>query len=275
MSKMIAIDLDGTLLDDNLQVSQANIDAINEAISVGKKIVICTGRPYAGMKHFIQEFKYSTENPEYLILGNGTTICTVGDLDLLHRSTLDLTIQHRALSILEQYRHHGLTLAAINDEHFYDVTGEISEIQMDDAAKNAMSVESLSHEVFLQRRDINKAIYMAEQAVLDELQAHIEEAFKGVADTVRSSPVIFEVLPANINKGSSLTWLANHLEIGLEDVAVIGDALNDVSMFEVAGKRIAMENGHPLIREMSDYVTLSNNDSGVAAAILHELVDFS
>ena len=56
MGRMIAIDLDGTLLDDNLMVSQANIDSINEAIKDGFKIVICTGRPYAGMKKFITEF---------------------------------------------------------------------------------------------------------------------------------------------------------------------------------------------------------------------------
>lgn len=97
MGRMIAIDLDGTLLDDNLMVSQANIDSINEAIKDGFKIVICTGRPYAGMKKFITEFCYSKHHPEYLILGNGTTIRTVNNLEAVHNKTVGKSVDRLRL----------------------------------------------------------------------------------------------------------------------------------------------------------------------------------
>lgn len=272
MGRMIAIDLDGTLLDDNLMVSQANIDSINQAIQEGFRIVICTGRPYAGMKKFITEFSYSNKNPEYLILGNGTTIRTVNDLEAVHNKTVGQQIREIALSILQQYQNQGLALAALNDFHFYGVTNsQISNILIEDASKNEMIVESLTYDDFLANDQLNKLMFLAEPQLLDSIQEEITEAFSNIADNVRSTSLIFEVLPKDINKGSSLTLLAKHLNIDLQNTTVIGDAPNDITMFEVAGKRVAMENAHETIRQLSDFITLSNNDSGVAAAILHEL----
>ncbi|MBG9988903.1 HAD family phosphatase [Aerococcaceae bacterium DSM 111176] len=272
MGRMIAIDLDGTLLDDNLMVSQANIDSINKAIQDGFKIVICTGRPYAGMKKFITEFCYSNKHPEYLILGNGTTIRTVNDLEAVHNKTIDQSVRETALTILQQYQDQGLALAALNDFHFYGVTNsQISNILIEDASKNEMTVESLKFDDFLMNDQLNKLMFLADPQLLDSIQEEITEAFSNIADNVRSTSLIFEVLPKDINKGSSLTLLAKHLNIDLQNTTVIGDAPNDITMFEVAGKRVAMENAHETIRQLSDFITLSNNDSGVAAAILHEL----
>lgn len=272
MERMIAIDLDGTLLDDNLMVSQANIDSINEAIKDGFKIVICTGRPYAGMKKFITEFCYSKHHPEYLILGNGTTIRTVNNLEAVHNKTVGKSVRQIALEVLNKYQNQGLSLAALNDFHFYGITNnEVSNILIEDAAKNEMKVEPMSVDDFLNHDQLNKLMFMAEPNVLNALQEDIAREFIGQGDTVRSTPLIFEVLPKNINKGSSLSLLAKHLNIDLKNTTVIGDAPNDITMFEVAGKRVAMENAHESIRKLSDFITLSNNNSGVAAAILHEL----
>ena len=275
MAKMIAIDLDGTMLDDHLQVSQANIDAVNEAIKMGVKIVICTGRTYAGIKRFITEFDYSSENPEYLILGNGTIIRTVNETEPLYQATVNENIRQNAIKVLEQYLDQGLALAAMTDRHFYTITNdEIAPIIIKETSRNKIHAEAIRYETFMQKNNLNKLMFMAEKAVLDELQPLIEQSFNNFSDTVRSTAIILEVLPPDVNKGSGLSWLANHLGIALEDVVVIGDAMNDLSMFEVAGKKIAMENGHPLLREMSDCVTLSNNHSGVAAAINSILANY-
>ncbi|MBG9981609.1 HAD family phosphatase [Aerococcaceae bacterium DSM 111020] len=269
MIELIAIDLDGTLLDDQIHVSKANIAAINQAISRGIHIVVCTGRPYAGMKHFIESFEYPAESPYYLILGNGTTIRQGPELSILNQHKLTDETLNKAITLFHNQPDIPLKLAGLTDFHFYGLArDDIPEILIQDAYKNKMLVEPISLDAFTSKLSLNKIMLMAESQILDTWEDDLTQIFKDDAETVRSTPIIFEVLPKSINKGKSLTWLSHHLNISMENIAVIGDELNDESMFEVAGMKIAMHNGHKKIKQMSDIIVPSNNESGVAEAIM-------
>ncbi len=270
MSKIIAIDLDGTLLNDELEVSKANIDAINQAISMGYHIVVCTGRPYNGMKHFIESFQYPIDRPFYLILGNGTSIRQGPELSALYEQKLPEETLESALKIFHDYPNSSLKLAGLNDFYFYGVVDEsIPEILIEDARKNRMQVDPIHLYELNAQLNFNKLMFMAEPQILDEWEEYLNDIFSEKAETVRSTPIIFEILPKDTNKGTSLIWLANHLGISKDDIGVIGDALNDLSMFEIAETKIAMANAHEKIKKMSDIIVSSNNESGVAEAIKH------
>ncbi|KXT75487.1 Cof-type HAD-IIB family hydrolase [Streptococcus sp. DD12] len=266
MIKLVAIDMDGTLLDDKKGLSANNAQAIAQVAKEGVKVVICTGRQLSGVKPYYQQLGL-TGAKEYAVLNNGCGIYQTNDWQLLEAQTLPHAELEGLLALSEPFPGVYLTLVG---EHYDVVAKEVPAIVQADAdlvfdQARAVSLSDIAGE------QIFKAMYMAEPTVMDAFQTQVEEKLASDYSVVRSQPYLFEVLPKGVSKASGLKSLCQNLGIDLADVMAIGDAANDLEMLAEVGYPVAMGNASPEVKAIARYETKSNQADGVAYALQHWL----
>lgn len=268
MKKIIAIDLDGTLLNDDLNIIDESIKSLNLASNKGYKIVICTGRPLLGMKRFLNIINKDKNIVDYLVLLNGASIYSLKDNKCLKSSFLEKNILSKSLEFIDDNNSYNINLVGMNDNEFITrKEDKLSKEIIIDAHKNKMEIKQISNSQFLSKKDINKLFYIGDSYTMDLLQSKLEDKFESSVNTVRSSNLIFEILPKYINKGTGLLHIARENGIRKVDIISIGDELNDIPMFNVSGIKIAMGNGNSLVKKESDFITGTNNNLGISEAI--------
>lgn len=262
MIKLITIDLDGTLLDNEKNISIKNKLAIKRCHDNDIKIVISTGRPIKGVMRYLKELGLTTNN-DYVICYNGAKTFNVGTNEMvlsstingkivkeLYNKSLELNVDFHAFRLDEElitpianpYTDVEATINKI-DYHLYD----FNNIKDDDLFLKAMMVSS--DENITRIIPINEKIYGNDYSIL------------------RSAKIFLEFLNKNIDKGKALEGLAKYLNIDITETMAIGDAGNDIPMIKSAGIGVAMENSFPEVKEYADFITLSNLNDGVSYAI--------
>jgi len=244
MIKLIAIDLDGTLLHEDKSLSKGNIEALHKAHEAGYDIVICTGRPLAGVRPIFEEIGLPDGN-YYMIINNGCTTLSTQNWEIIGKEELSLEDMHR-LQVLTEDTDVQLTL--------FDKPTPVSE-------------EDLPNLV-----PIFQAMYVGEPSAIDAFQAQHEAALEADFNTVRSQNILFEILPKGASKASALQALSQTLGYSRDQVMALGDANNDLEMLRFAGYSVAMGNGNAAVKEIADFITLTNDEDGVAHAI-HKLIE--
>lgn len=268
MKRIIAIDLDGTLLDDNLNISDKNLDLINLAYQNRYEIVICTGRPLESVRKFISKINKKRNIVRYMVLLNGSSIYDLKNNINLRSCFINKNIIRKAVNFIIENKLENINLVAMNDYEFLTrMQGNIIDELKVDAKKNKMKIIKLEDNELINKKNINKIFYIGLSQILDKFQNEFELYFGNSVETVRSSSLIFEILPIDVNKGKGLKWLSDKIGAEKKDIICIGDELNDISMFDISGKNIAMINGNYKLKEKADFITDSNNKSGVAKAI--------
>ncbi|WEV60523.1 Cof-type HAD-IIB family hydrolase [Streptococcaceae bacterium ESL0729] len=259
MIKLLALDLDGTLLDSQKKVSDKNRWALDEARKKGVKLVITTGRPLTSIKYLLEDLDL-IDPDEYSITFNG---------GLVQRNTGEI-LSKSSLSLAEIKEIHklgssfGLPLSILSDDRVYELDGPTDYRKINPALNYfESSVEDLPSD-----RIYNKAIFCAEAEILDshvkELQTKLASSF----ESFKSRDIIFEVMPKGVVKATGLKGLIDILNIDQSEVMAIGDEENDRSMIEWAGYGMAMANAVDLIKDLANHtIPLTNDQDGVAWAI--------
>ena len=262
MIKMITIDLDGTLFDNEKNISKLNKEAIKKCHDLGIKIVIATGRPKNGVMPVLEELGLTTDN-DYVIIYNGAKIMNVGkdelisstviygkDVKDLYKESLKLNVNIHAFRQNEELitpKHNPYTDVEARINHIPDILFDFNNINDSDVFIKAMMVDSYEN--------INRIMPLVDKYFYDNFSVN------------RSSKIFLEFLNQKSDKGKALIELANYLNIDIKDTMAIGDAGNDLSMIKASGVGVLMENAFPEIKEYADFITKSNLDSGVAYAI--------
>ncbi|MFS1663374.1 Cof-type HAD-IIB family hydrolase [Streptococcus sp. zg-JUN1979] len=264
--KLIAIDLDGTLLDSHKELPKANIEAIKKAVAAGIKVVLCTGRPKSGVLPYFEQLGLTGQ--EYIIMNNGCSIYQTSDWSLLHYERLLEDDISYLVQLLNEYPQISLTLTG--DKSYYVLADSVPELVAYDASlvfdeARAVDMAQLKAE----QEVIFQAMYMGEAKTLDAFQDHMAKELKRSFSVVRSQEYIYEALPKGATKASALAILARDLQIEASEIMAIGDALNDLEMLTFAGVGVAMENASEEIKKASNFVTKTNDQAGVAYAICH------
>lgn len=268
MVKLIAIDLDGTLLNSQGRISQENLAAIRLAENYGIKIVLCTGRPYVSMKNFVEEIGFS--HPEdYIITFNGGQIQKAADGKVIISDTLsceDVFIWHDEMQRLD------LPMNLIDQEYVYEPLVYPKHYpSLYTNRKIAVPVKKRDFLTFEKQHRFNKFIIGTDQNHLETQKKEIQPALFSNYSLTMSFPWLMEVSNLGVDKGSAVRKLAIELNINQEETMGIGDQLNDLSLIEYAGIGVAMENAVEEIKKVSDFITKSNDEDGVAHAIYHFL----
>ncbi|MBY5035089.1 Cof-type HAD-IIB family hydrolase [Streptococcus gallolyticus] len=270
MIKLLALDMDGTLLDDQKKLSPKNIEAIHAAVAAGVKLVLCTGRILPGVKPYFDQLQLDAEN-EYVIVNNGCSTHETKDWKLIDWAELS----KEDIEFLAPFARESQTQLTLFDEENYYVVDEVAnEFVKADTEVVFLDPVTLPLETALHfAGHLFQGMFVGSQAACDDFQERYQNELCLRFNGVRSQPTIYEVLPQNVSKASALKKLAQQLNIDPADIMAIGDANNDIEMLEFAGVSVAMGNAGDHIKEIADHITASNNENGVAQAIYHYVLE--
>lgn len=278
--KLIATDLDGTLLNEEGKVSKENVQAIKKAIGLGIKFVVATGRSYHAASTPLQNVGISCP----IICLNGANTYDLNK-NMIRKVPMNMDICRKILSICQEadmyvefFTNNGVF--SVSREYFMKVIIDIMksanpDVSDEDIRKRAAQrfqdeeVRFIDHydEVFsTPNMEIFKILSFSlqKEKIRSVYVKLVEET--GMAIT-SSGDINLECNHPDAQKGIALEMLAKSMGIEMEDVMALGDNLNDKSMLERAGRGVAMGNANDEIKELCRYSTKTNNEHGVAFAI--------
>lgn len=268
MYKLIAIDLDGTLLDDKKNIPEENIKLIRELIDREYEIVIATGRRYWEAKNLIKDI----DRPMVILANNGNIVRDLKDDRLIIKKYLEVEDFKK---VVEESRKRGLyPLILIDDyENGIDVVAEMGnasgfhDIYLSKAQERYKKVED-----YLKLKDVNilSVVYAGDRKDMEELYDYINERYPKIfkshlMENIQAAEALLEIMNPLGDKWLSLLDYAKEKGIYKEQIIAIGDDNNDAEMVKNAGLGIAMKNGSHLVKSVADIITeKDNNESGVA-----------
>ena len=266
MVKLIAIDMDGTLLNEKKHIDEAEKEAIHEAIEAGIKIVLCTGRPLYGILPFYEELGLSEFDSEgYVILNNGCSIHKTKDWKLIDQVNFTSDDIEYLYKFSKSY---DINFTLVNDTYYFNIGRKPTDELITDAGFVFSDITDISlEEAKSGKHKIMKIMFLGDPEIMADFQEKNEDIIKSKYSGVLSQSYVYEVLPKDNNKGTGLKKLAEKLGIKQEEVMAIGDGNNDIEMFEYANYSVAMKNATELAKKAAKYETDSNENDGVAKAI--------
>ncbi|MDQ1911789.1 Cof-type HAD-IIB family hydrolase [Paenibacillus sp. GD4] len=252
--KMLAIDIDDTLINDEKQILPGTKQALAEAIAKGVTVTLATGRMYASAKQLAAQLGLNVP----LITYQGSLVKNLFDEKVLYERTVPL---EAARYIYDYCERNGLHLQAYHDDILY--VKEDNHKARDYAALSKIPYTVYPNFEELIGKPSTKLLMIDDPARLDEVAAELRAALNGQVHITKSKPHFLEVVHSEGTKGHALDYLAGMFGYDLSEVIAIGDSWNDREMLEVAGLGVAMGNAVDSLKEIADYVTFSNNDEGV------------
>ena len=271
--KLICIDMDGTLLNSKHEVSDENKKAIKKAHDRGVNIALCTGRMFLSAKYYADLIGINTP----IIASNGAFIKNGYNDKAIYENPLPKDIAIEIYKIAKKYR---LTIqfnswnvlfmeTPASEEHAYVVMNR--DLPEEKRVKFIIN-EKLDEAIQNYEGNILKAGVIEKAANKDKLwtaKEEIKDIFRDKLHVVSSGDNNFEITVGSVSKGNAAAYLANMLNIPQEEVMCIGDSENDLSMIKYAGIGVAMGNGLDIVKEAADFITDTNDNSGVGKAIKH------
>ncbi|MBM6615919.1 HAD family phosphatase [Desemzia sp. RIT804] len=262
MIKLIAIDIDGTLLNSQQELTRTVKGAIKEAVETGIKIVFSTGRPWTGIDTYVKQIGLEKED-DFAITLNGALVLKTNTQEDVYSNPL----KHEDLAELQQIGENLELTFAYFDKLDYLHTGKANSMIKYDA--EVMNMRLIQQEIDLIPFEqlIYKAQYVGDASQIEALIQLIPKELKERYYMVLTAPEVFEILAKGVSKAEALKKLINHLEIDATEVMAIGDGLNDLDMLELVGSPVAMGNAEPEVKKIATYLSKSNEENGVAYAI--------
>ncbi len=262
MYKLIALDLDGTLLRSDKTISPRTQQALSQARAQGVKVVLASGRPPQGMYPFLQQLGIKGDN-EFVVSFNGSWVTELVSHSLVHRSIVD---GQTAKMVAKLAQETGLDCHAFS-ETLGLITPKLSRYTDVECRLNGLTATEMDFAQLDDDHPVIKAMIVGEPSLLTpirtQLPAHIHQQYA----VVQSAPFFLEFLNPASSKGAAIESICQRLGIAAEHTICIGDAQNDHAMIEFAGLGVAMANGMEETRQLADMVTDSNDDDGVAKII--------
>lgn len=230
---MAALDLDGTLLGPDLTISSENLAAVKSLQTMGTEIVIASGR------HYISTLPYAQQVPgvRWLVTSQGGEVSDLARTQVLHRAFIEPATAQKVLALSQAL---GFTTVAYTPEEIFTLSPNSSELKLYTHLEGRVPVYLSPQE--LAAKNLFKIFWIALPERLDPLPLQ-PDVLAMPMQKVRSHTHVFEFVPEHVSKATGLAALTAHLEIHPADVAVFGDAENDIPMFEWAGFSAAMPHG--------------------------------
>lgn len=261
--KLIAVDLDGTLVRSDQSISQRTIDTLIRVQKMGLKLIVASGRPTFGTAHVADALRLN-EFGGYVMSYNGGEIYEWRTKTKLHAQTLDKEVIPYLYTCARE--HDMPIMTYMGKEVVSEVAG--NEYIQYSVMRNRMSFRQVDDFVTMaQGAEMVKCIIAGNPALLPAIEAELQKMLQGKAGVFRSEPFFLEIVPAGIDKGKGLSILLDKIGMKPSELIAFGDGYNDTTMMQYAGMKVAMGNAVEEIKKTADMVTLSNNDDGIAIAL--------
>ena len=262
--RAIALDLDGTLTNHDKVVTPKTREALLKAASEGAVIILASGRPTYGIEP-VAECLELNQQGGYILSYNGGNIVNAKTGEKLFSQFLPDNVIPELYTYAKE---HGHALLG------YDGNEIITEMPDDQYVKeesriNKMNIRKVDNLFEALEPHPTKLLMTGDPSDMLKAEEELVEKLGDRMDIFRSAPFFLELVPKGIDKAKSLTRLLTIINLTPADLIAFGDGYNDLSMLKLAGMGVAMENAAPEVRAEADYVTLSNEEDGVAAALTH------
>ena len=277
--KLIAIDLDGTLLSREMEITKESVEALREAQSQGNIVMICSGRAPEDIQQILKKYEISCP-----LAGSNGTVVQVNE-----RVLESISMERKDIIKVAEKLDEDRVPYRIYTNHGIYVPADWSE-RVEFAVKKGIEIEGLPDDIYKRITEqpqksslikyfneyselFNEKDLTVQKFFVLTLNSNIKTelgAYLGGISSIAitsSGPLNIEVMDQNGNKGNALKKVAEYYGIPLDDTMAIGDNFNDIPMLELAGLSVAMGNADPIVKEMCDIVTHSNDKNGVAYAI--------
>ncbi len=269
MYKIIACDLDETLLGSDRKVSRRNMEAVQKAAEKGVKFVPATGRGYNSMQNTLEELGLRDKEGEYVISYNGGAVVENKGNRLLHFQGISFELAQELYRIGQQY-HVCIHVYTKDTVYVYRLWQE----EVDYLSGRMEVTEVFDKNLdFLMGQDIVKVLYVnTDYAYLKQIEQDLAKLTQDVTDVSYSSNRYLEYNCKGVNKGSGLLFLADMLGVKPEETIAIGDSFNDLSMIQAAGLGVGVQNTAEDMKPLCDYITAATNDEGAVAEVIEKFI---
>lgn len=262
MKKLIALDLDGTLLDDKKLITEKTRKALIKAQEHGNTVILASGRPTPGLYTQAETLELGKHHG-LLLSYNGGKVTDYTTGKIIYENSIDNALAKELLRHLEQFDvnpivEDGKNIYTDNPEGFKN---DFESVQ------NHLGIVKVDNICDYINYNPVKILIAAQAETLNPLIEKITKPFEGRLSFVKSAPFYLEATPLGVNKAESLKLVCDRLGFDRKNLVSFGDAENDLSMIEYAGMGIAMANACEKLKQAANMITLSNNEDGIAFAL--------
>ena len=262
--RAIALDLDGTLTNHEKVVTPKTREALLQAAANGAVIILASGRPTYGIEP-VAECLELNQRGGYILSYNGGNIVNAKTGEKLFSQFLPDEVIPELYAYAKEHGHALLGYAG------NEIITEMPDDQYvkEESRINKMNIRKVDNLFESLEPHPTKLLMTGDPTLMLKAEEELVEKLGDRMDIFRSAPFFLELVPKGIDKAKSLTRLLTKINLTPADLIAFGDGYNDLSMLKLAGMGVAMENAAPEVRAEADYVTLSNEEDGVAAALTH------
>ncbi|MBX9887522.1 MAG: Cof-type HAD-IIB family hydrolase [Flavobacteriaceae bacterium] len=256
--KMLVLDMDDTLLNDDHKISDENAVMLAKAKEIGVLVILASGRPTPAMIEYAKELGLGDS---YIISYNGAVITNLKENEIIFEQMLTQEQIHELYDYSVKHKTHIITymdgkVVSETSSEYIDVELNITGLQHNKVNDFRAAVQSSAV----------KCILLEEPSYLKEVEQHLKVAMPHLS-VCMSKPFFLEVAQNGIDKGASVKFLADKLNILQSEVIAVGNAGNDLSMIEYAGLGVWVDNVDADLRDKANVIVASNNNHGVAEVV--------
>lgn len=284
MIKLVASDLDGTIIDKDNDIFEDNFNAIRDINKSNIPFVVCTGKTYSIYKGLCSSFHAS-----YGIFGNGTSIIDLKTGEKIYQKLLDIADVEKVIELAKKdnLHVHIYTNNHIITEELLYLDLRNYKLQKKHIYNNRLSfkvVPDLLKYVQRNNLEISKVVISSTNS-LASVKAEIESAINVDVFNIKKygefkDRIIdkeyeyLDIIPKNVNKGTALEYLSNYLNIDKKEILAVGDNLNDLSLLKTAGVGIAVNNAYSELKQVANYTTKNPVEKGGFAEAVYKFMKF-
>ena len=261
--KLLVLDVDGTLLNDEREISKRTLAALLKVQQMGVRIVLASGRPTYGLMPLAKTLELGNYGG-FVLSYNGCQIIKAQNGEIL----FERRINPEMLPYLEKKaRKNGFAIFTYHDDTLITDSPDNEYIKNEALLNNLKIIREDEFSIAIDFAPCKCMLVSDKEKALIGLEQHWEKRLAGTLDAFRSEPYFLEVVPCGVNKANTLGALLEHLGVTREEVIAVGDGVCDVTMLQLAGMGVAMGHSQDSVKVCADYVTASNEEDGVALAV--------
>jgi len=264
--RLLALDLDDTLLRSDLTISYQTRNAIKKVEAAGVIVVLASGRIPAAMDQFASLLGMH-KKAGYLICNNGTLIQESHTGKVVYEIRMDVKAALTAFDLADA---EGFPVQIYEDDIMY--VSRHNEYTSYDQKLTGLRQVVVEHFRAMVAGGCHKLLIPGDPKLLPPLESILRTYLEDSITIFTSKPYFLEILPADTNKGTALEKVAELLGINQKDVMAIGDSMNDEAMLKWAGMGIAMANSDERIKNIADLVTTRDNDDDGVAEVIEKYI---
>lgn len=260
--EVIALDIDGTLTNSKKEITPRTKKVLLEAQQKGKKVILASGRHDFGIMPTAKELELDKFGG-YIMAFNGGKVINAETGEII--SSVNFPKEY-IRPVYDCLKDSNITVITYEDNHI------IADKKVNDytyVEPKILNMDFITVDNFVEyvNFDINKILLAGEPEEINEYEKILSEKFKGYFDVFKSAPFFLEVMPLGVNKGASLSVMLPKLGLTREQLIACGDSYNDMTMIGYAGLGVCMANGEDEVKKISNLITDSNDNDGVAKVV--------